>query len=284
MCIRDSSNRDYHEMTVTYSVCMLCYNNKERLKESLDSVVGLSDYLHVEIIVTDNFSTDGSNQVLHEYATQGRIRLLEVGGSRGYCRQEMINQAEGSYILSHMDCDDVFSTKRLAEFVESYRKSYDGLMIMTKRPTEEASNITIAPRELIQNIGGWRDIQWGEDWDLWERAYEVGKYRFVPYPSPPLHKFIMVRRERQRGIRNKLSHRYLKYRDMLRIGRRPFQKGEHRSTLQRAALALASTSVALKRSRVEPIKYKDFDDMKVLSSSKNLVSPNTAAQNSNGED
>jgi hypothetical protein len=183
-----------------------------------------------------------------------------------------------------MDCDDVFSTERLAEFVDWYRKCYDGLMTMTKKPTEEASNVTIAPRELIRKIGGWRDIQWGEDWDLWERAYEVGRYRFVPYPSPPLHKFIMVRRERQRGIRNKLSHRYLKYRDMLRIDRRPFQKAEHKSILQRAALALASTSVALKRSRLEPIKYKDFDDMKVLSSQESMVSRNTSAQNSNGEE
>jgi glycosyltransferase involved in cell wall biosynthesis len=250
-------------MKQTYSICMLCYNNKQRLRESLDSVVHLKDYLSVEVIIADNFSTDGSNEILHEYAAQGQVRLLEVAASRGIARQEMLKQARGTYILSHMDCDDIFSTKALAGFIESYRKNYDGLMIMTKRPTEEASNITVAPKELLQSIGGWRDIQWGEDWDLWERAYEVGKYRFVPYPSVPLHDFILVRRERQSGARRKLSHRYLKYRDMLRVGRRPFQKGEHRSVLQRMAVALAITSVTLNRSRLKPIKYQDFDDMKL---------------------
>lgn len=252
-------------MAVTYSVCMLCYNNKERLQESLDSVTGLKDYLPLEIIIADNSSTDGSNQILHEYASKGKIKLLEVSGSRGYCRQKIFMQAEGSYILSHMDCDDIFSTKTLVDFIDSYRKKYDDLMIMTKRPTEEASNVTIAPKELIRSIGGWRDVQWGEDWDLWERAYEVGKYRFVPYPSPPLHEFIMVRRERQSGIRNKLSHRYLKYKDMLKVGRRPFQNGEHRSGLQMVAVALALASVTLTRSRMSPIRFQNFDDMKVAS-------------------
>jgi len=259
---------------------MLCYNNKERLRESLDSVVRLGDYMSVEVIVADNLSTDGSNEVLHEYAAQGKIRLLEMSGSRGYCRQQMLMQAEGSYLLSHMDCDDVFATKSLADFADSYRKNYDGLMIMTKRPTEEASNITIAPKELIENIGGWRDIQWGEDWDLWERAYEIGKYRFVPYPSVPLHEFIMVRRERQNEIRHKLSHRYLKYRDMLRIGRRPFQEGEHKSTLQRVAVALAFTSVTLKRSRLEPIECQDFDDMRELSPVRDAMSSTVATHDS----
>lgn len=33
---------------------------------------------------------------------------------------------------------------------------------------------TVAPAELVRNVGGFRDFDWSEDWDLWVRCWQAG--------------------------------------------------------------------------------------------------------------
>lgn len=33
---------------------------------------------------------------------------------------------------------------------------------------------TMAPAELLREVGGWRDFPWSEDWDLWIRCWQAG--------------------------------------------------------------------------------------------------------------
>ena len=139
-----------------YSVCMLCYNDAERLRESLDSVLELSKFVSMEVIVVDNLSTDGSREILADYRKRGLITCIERNCTRGKGRQIALEASQGKYILAHLDCDDVFSPSGIGDLLALYHRDYEGLMLVTKRTTvDERSNITIGPSELFRSLG-WR--------------------------------------------------------------------------------------------------------------------------------
>ena len=245
-----------------HSICMLCSNDTATLRESLDSVLALSALRPIEIVVVDNMSTDGSAETLRDYRDRWLIKLVEKACTRGEGRQLAFDVSTGPYIVAHMDCDDQFNARGVDAFITHYHKDHEGTMVMTRRQdTIEASNITIAPRKMIAEIGGWRDLNWGEDWDLWARAYAAGKYTYVPYPSDePPHLRITVRERRYTGVSRGFGVRMEKYSDALRVGRRVFDAGEHVSIVQRLAYCAALVRVWMKRDYLRPAPPRDFGE------------------------
>jgi hypothetical protein len=213
---------------------MLCSNDVETVRQSIESVLELSRHHRVEVIVVDNESDDGSQKALQRFTRDGVITLIEKKCNRGDGRELAFQTSKGDYILSHMDCDDVFDSGGLNSLIVSYHTGFEGKALMTKKvDSAEASNITIAPRSVLEKVGGWRSLNWGEDWDLWARLANVGLYVFSPYPaeSPP-HSSIRVRTERYAGPSRGFGVRVAKYSDALRSGRRVFHQGEHVSPVQ----------------------------------------------------
>lgn len=211
--------------------------------------------------MVDNESTDGSWEVLQSMRSLG-VKAIRKRCSRGAAREAAILNSAGRIVLSHMDCDDVFSADGLLNLLSIYNSRAEGRMMMTRRTgQDERSNITIAPRELIEEVGGWRDINWGEDWDLWNRVAQIGKYLYLPYPgeSPP-HERIKLRRERETESWSKFLTRYSKFHDSIRIGRPVFSQEERVSTGQWFSYWLARLSVGISRKRLEHVPLPDFDD------------------------
>jgi glycosyltransferase involved in cell wall biosynthesis len=244
---------------VDYSICMLCYNDAEHLRESLDSILELSKFASIEVIVVDNLSNDRSREILSDYSQRGLIKCIERKCTRGMGRQIALGASQGKYILAHLDCDDVFSPIGIRELLTLYHRDYEGMMLLTKRTdVDERSNITIGPSDLFRSLG-WRDINWFEDWDLWNRANAMGKYRFLDYPdSHPPHKFINVRISRRRGLLSRNVMTFGRYRDMYRIGR-PVFPGGNPHIGQRLLFNLARADVFLSRSKLEPVPDPSFD-------------------------
>ncbi len=81
------------------SVVMPSFNVAPYIKECMDSVVNqtLKD---IEIIVVDAFSTDGTREILQEYASRdSRITILnDDKGSTGYSNNIAMDLAKGEYI------------------------------------------------------------------------------------------------------------------------------------------------------------------------------------------
>jgi glycosyltransferase involved in cell wall biosynthesis len=252
--------------SATYSICMLCSNDGGTVKASVDSVLELSRYRKVEVIVVDNMSTDGSLEVLHHFRDIGSIKLIERRCSRGEGRQLAFEASSGDYVLSHMDCDDVFDASGIDSLIAKYHSDFEGKVLMTKRrDSPEASNITIAPRDVLERVGGWRSLNWGEDWDLWARLASVGAYRFFPYPADnPPHASIKVRTERYSGATHGFWVRVAKYADAVRSGRSVFSPREHVSNAQRAALAVAKARVLVRRNSLTPVPDPEFAEESVL--------------------
>jgi len=244
-----------------YSICMLCYNERDTVEASVASVVRFAKSISGEVVVVDNESTDGSWEVLQGLGGE-ELKVIRQRRSRGAARETAFVNSIGRIVLAHMDCDDIFSADGLRNLLSIYHSRCEGRMMMTrKRGQDERSNITIAPREIIEQAGGWRDINWGEDWDLWNRTAGLGRYVFLPYPlDDHPHRSMRVRSERQTELLPKFVTRFQKARDSVRIGRPVFSLGESVTLGQKVPYWFAKAQVALNRSRLSPVPFPSFDD------------------------
>ncbi len=214
-----------------YSILISHYNNVETIRQSLESILAQTDD-SFEVVIVDNYSTDGSGRILEEYSARKKVRVVRQKCSRGKARQIALENSSGAYALSNFDLDDVFKP-RLIQLLQKYHSVCDGDLLwvrsVDKRGFWGGENFTIAPRKLLQALGGWRDLQIGEDWELARRASRAGRYRWSYFqllestnPHPE-----------RRTLLGRVRFRYLRYRDMLRVGRALFKKGDHISIAQR---------------------------------------------------
>ncbi len=100
------------------SIIIPARNMQEYIGETLQSVCD-ADYGNLEIIVTDDGSTDRTVQIAEEYAAQvPRLSIIRAQG-RGVChaRNAAIRQARGKYIFP-LDADDLLKPGFIAEGVQ----------------------------------------------------------------------------------------------------------------------------------------------------------------------
>jgi GT2 family glycosyltransferase len=88
---------------------------------------------------------------------------------RGAGRQLAFLVSRGKYILSNVDLDDVYGPCP-RDALKFYHENSEGYLLRL------LGCCTIAPRDLIVELGGWRDLKYSEDFDLWARAAKLGKY------------------------------------------------------------------------------------------------------------
>jgi glycosyltransferase involved in cell wall biosynthesis len=225
-----------------YSVCMTCFNEVTTVKDSLNSLLRQLDE-NYEVVVVDNFSADGTFEVLQEFEKSHHVRVIRRRCSRGLGRQIALENASGDYVIANLDLDDVFLPV-LTRFVSLYHDKAEGnlMAIFNVASTTQdpwVQNITIGPRALISSLGGWRDLNIYEDWDIWSRAQRAQKYvwtRLKFAENESLH-------PEQRRVTTRLIRRHERYLDALMLGRKVFSSGEAVSLSQRFAYYTARLSL-----------------------------------------
>ncbi|MCD8120743.1 MAG: glycosyltransferase [Clostridiales bacterium] len=104
-------------MNPKVSVIIPVYNVKDYLRQCLDSVCAqtLTD---IEILCVDDGSTDGSAEIIREYAGEdSRVRVItQENAGAGAARNHGLREARGEY-LSFLDSDDFFEENMLEEAV-----------------------------------------------------------------------------------------------------------------------------------------------------------------------
>ncbi|WP_338367074.1 glycosyltransferase family 2 protein [uncultured Pseudoalteromonas sp.] len=98
------------------SVIMPAYNAEIYISESIESVITQS-YANWELLITDDHSTDKTQQIINEYATKDpRIKLFinEQNGGAGVARNNSIKQASGRFI-AFLDADDKWLPEKLTK-------------------------------------------------------------------------------------------------------------------------------------------------------------------------
>jgi glycosyltransferase involved in cell wall biosynthesis len=194
-----------------YSICATNYNTEDSVKQALESIITQIDE-RFEIIVVDNCSEDASLDILREYSDK-RIKLIVRKCSRGLGRQIAIENSTGKYIITSIDMDDVLKPN-LSKLLQIYHEFFEGYMLLT----DDA--ITMAPRVLIDAIGGFRDLNYHEERELWIRAAQLGYLRILK-PSFRLREREIKKKKTSARFKRMIEQQYMKYREYFRIGEGP---------------------------------------------------------------
>jgi len=102
------------------SVCIPTYNRKDYLKEALESVFAQT-YKDYEVIIVDDGSTDGTDQMIKEAGYNVRYCWAEHIGQAA-ARNKLIELAHGEYI-TFLDSDDLLfpdAIQKLMNVIDSY--------------------------------------------------------------------------------------------------------------------------------------------------------------------
>jgi glycosyltransferase involved in cell wall biosynthesis len=155
-----------------FSICTTNYNCAHALNRHLDSIYSQLDEKEFEYIVVDSKSKDKSMQMLTEYASSHEnMTLIQKKCVRGKGRQIAFKKSVGDYILQ-VDTDTVYYPI-WKTFLDKCVDEYPNLAV-------QAIFGGVYPREIMNNVGGWRNFQWGDDLDLWMRVWKIGKMRWYP--------------------------------------------------------------------------------------------------------
>lgn len=106
-----------------YSIITVNYNNKEGLRNTIESVIHQT-FHDFEFIIIDGGSTDGSVEVLKEYDTQIDYWISEPDGGIYQGMNKGIKKATGEY-LNFMNSGDCFYTADILEKVSNYKSNAD---------------------------------------------------------------------------------------------------------------------------------------------------------------
>lgn len=134
------------------SLCVPTYNSGKYLVESLDSLLA-QDYDNLEIIVSDNASSDETVEILRGYAARGDIRLnlqsCNVGAGANF--NTLIGLARGELVAIYHS-DDLYSPEivsaSVAEFVAKPNVGLVGTMARVINGAGEQIAVYHLPKNL----------------------------------------------------------------------------------------------------------------------------------------
>lgn len=98
------------------SVCVVTYNQEKYIRQCLQSILDQKVNFEFEVIVADDFSTDGTRDILNEFLINYPeiikiyLHSKNIGPGKNY--QFAHSQASGEYI-AHMDGDDYCLSSKL---------------------------------------------------------------------------------------------------------------------------------------------------------------------------
>jgi glycosyltransferase involved in cell wall biosynthesis len=189
---------------------MSVYNAGPYLRPALDSILAQT-FRDFEFIIIDDGSSDGSPQLLREYAARDTRIRLTVRSNQGLTRtlNEAIELSRGEF-LARMDCDDVALPDRFQKQLAALRADtslvcvggsfelIDGkgrLLTRLRPPTDDATiqqlllkghtaichPAAMMRRDAAAKVGNYDPhFKTTQDLDLWLRLGEVGRLGNVP--------------------------------------------------------------------------------------------------------
>lgn len=144
------------------------YNNARMIKRCLSSLVrALTEFDEkYELVVVDNYSTDGTFEILKEFARRHRnVKLFRAKCSRGKGRDIALKNTSGDYVF-RIDFDEVFERE--------FKLVVDKLKQLCTRGTLWSPYGFSTRDTSVEMIGGWRNLNLGEDWEFVARAIARG--------------------------------------------------------------------------------------------------------------
>ncbi len=129
---------DKYELMVSVVIPVL--NRAKFIGTAIESVLN-QDFDSYEVLVVDNGSTDGTQDVVKKYESTGRVKLFQnPSGTISFALNTGIRNARGKYI-AQLDSDDVYLPETLRCMVDALeRNEYVGLAISYYELMDETGN------------------------------------------------------------------------------------------------------------------------------------------------
>ena len=104
------------------SVIMSVYNNEATVNTAIESILGQS-YKNIELIITDDCSSDNSLSIIKKYLDNKNVKLIENSENKGLTKSlnSMIKVAQGKFI-ARQDADDISLYNRIQVQVDLINK------------------------------------------------------------------------------------------------------------------------------------------------------------------
>lgn len=126
LVMNDTNNNNDHiklqENLPKVSIIIPTFNRKEFLEESLYSAIK-QDYPNIEIIVCDNCSTDGTDDIMKKYNGSPKVKYIKnnenLGGLRNM-KNALYNYACGDYCLILNDDDYLIDTNYISKAIKLF--------------------------------------------------------------------------------------------------------------------------------------------------------------------
>ena len=141
-------------MRIDFSIILPVYNASRYLRECLDSIRSQT-YDSWECICVDDASTDGSSEVLKQYANDDnrfRVVALPRNGGVSTARNCGLDCARGEYI-GFIDADDIVSRHWLEAANDAFEQSQKVDMVKMSISRERRLAPYIRPREIVPLAG-----------------------------------------------------------------------------------------------------------------------------------
>lgn len=175
-------------------------NCEKYIRPCLESIINQT-YPNMEILISDDGSTDGSLEICKEYAVRDpRIRIFERGKPSGSCGDinATLEHATGE-IVCKMDSDDIMIENYWETVLPMFSKDKigfvsSGMIIMTEAGEGAIRSVPpflwVNPLEIFEHnvvfaaspfrlnmfkeVGGWDTGRPHPDWDFWIRCMLAG--------------------------------------------------------------------------------------------------------------
>ncbi|MGY3087353.1 glycosyltransferase involved in cell wall biosynthesis [Hymenobacter sp. UYAg731] len=204
--------------TPSVTIIALCHNHAPFLREALDSILAQT-YPHLEVWLVDDASTDGSPEILREYAARHPAwHLLLLPENVGNCRafDTAFFKSKGEFVIDFAT-DDLLLPTRVAQQVAQFQASVPevGMVYSNCELIDEAGHslglhhrpdgpgrLKPAPasgwvfaevlrryfistptmmmrRVCLQSLGGYDETLAYEDFDFWVRASRDWQFLYL---------------------------------------------------------------------------------------------------------
>ena len=104
------------------SVIMSVHNNEATVNTAIESILGQS-YKNIELIITDDCSSDSSLSIIKKYIDKKNVKLIENSENKGLTKSlnSMIKVAQGKFI-ARQDADDISLYNRIQVQIDLINK------------------------------------------------------------------------------------------------------------------------------------------------------------------
>ena len=182
------------------SIILPVYNRKYIIERALNSLINQT-FKNYELIIVDDGSTDKVEEIILPYLKRYQNFKYISHSNRGVAlsRNAGILISRGVYI-TFIDSDDEYKTDHLekmvafmksnpdADFIHSFPNILGGKEDMWRVSLDDASKLIhvddcvyggtfFVKKEVFIEMGGYKDIPYGEDYDFYVRLTTLGKFK-----------------------------------------------------------------------------------------------------------